>query len=313
MQLYRTFSSLQPSGAVMPRVVTIGVFDGLHLGHQAILARARSEAAAAGQRTLVFSFEPTPKEFFAPTTAPPRLTRFRERFEQLEVLGVDELFCPRFGAVRALEAAEFIDALLVARLNARHVVVGDDFRFGADRRGTYSELCAAGVRHGFRVTEVPPVFWQGERVSSTAIRRALKAGDLHSARGMLGRDYSISGRVVRGLGIGRQLGFPTANVNLKRLQAPVDGIFAARVTGLGGLPLDGVASVGTRPTIGGSKALLEVLIFDFDRDIYGEYITVQFVKRLREERHFADLPAMQRQMHADVAAARAALTRANRS
>jgi riboflavin kinase/FMN adenylyltransferase len=308
MQLYRTLSSLQPSGAVSPRVVTIGVFDGLHLGHQAILARARSEAAVAGQRALVFSFEPTPKEFFAPTTAPPRLTRFRERFEQLEVLGVDELFCPRFGAVRELEAAEFIDALLVARLNARHIVVGDDFRFGADRRGTYSELSAAGARHGFAVTEVPPVFWRGERVSSTAIRHALKAGDLDSARGMLGRDYSISGRVVRGLGIGRQLGFPTANVNLKRLQAPVDGIFAARVTGLGGLPLDGVASVGTRPTIGGSKALLEVLIFDFDRDIYGQYITVHFVKRLREERHFADLPAMQRQMHVDVAAARAALT-----
>jgi riboflavin kinase / FMN adenylyltransferase len=145
-------------------------------------------------------------------------------------------------------------------------------------------------------------------VSSTAIREALKTGDLRAAREMLGREYSMSGRVVRGLGLGRELGFPTANVNLKRLRAPVDGIFAARVTGIGSGFLDGVASVGTRPTIGGSHALLEVLIFDFDRDIYGEYITVHFVERLREERHFVDLPAMQRQMHLDVAAARAALS-----
>ena len=151
----------------------------------------------------------------------------------------------------------------------------------------------AALEHGFAVSEVPPVFWQGRRVSSTAIREALKSGDLEAARAMLGRDYSMSGRVVRGLGLGRQLGFPTANVNLKRLQAPVDGIFAARVSGLGPEPLDGVASVGTRPTIGGRIALLEVLVFDFDRDIYGEYITVQFVKRLREERHFADLAGAQ--------------------
>jgi riboflavin kinase/FMN adenylyltransferase len=152
------------------------------------------------------------------------------------------------------------------------------------------------------------VFRNGERVSSTAIRHLLKAGDLAAARAMLGRDYSISGRVVRGLGLGKQLGFPTANVHLQRLQAPIDGIFAARVTGLGGRPLDGVASVGTRPTIGGGAALLEVLIFDFDADIYGRYITVHFVERLREERHFADLDALKRQMSIDVEAARAALT-----
>jgi riboflavin kinase/FMN adenylyltransferase len=158
------------------------------------------------------------------------------------------------------------------------------------------------------VTEVPPVYFRGERVSSTAIREALKSGDLTTARDMLGRDYSISGRVVRGLGLGRKLGFPTANVHLKRIQAPVDGIFAARVTGLGDTPLDGVASVGTRPTIGGGMPLLEVLIFDFDRDIYGRYITVHFVKRLREERHFADLELLKRQMRVDVEAARAALT-----
>ena len=308
MRLYRTFASLRRSPTPPPRAVAIGVFDGLHIGHQAILERARGAADELGGLSLVLTFEPTPKEFFSPATAPPRLTRFRERFELLQALGLDELFCARFGAIRELTPRAFIDDLLVSDLRARHVVVGDDFRFGADRSGTVAELRAHGARHGLAVTEVPPVFFKGERVSSTAIREALKAGDLTTARDMLGRDYSISGRVVRGLRLGRRLGFPTANVHLKRIQAPIDGIFAARVTGLGGQPLDGVASVGTRPTIGGGMPLLEVLIFDFDRDIYGQYITVHFVKRLREERHFADLELLKRQMHLDVAAARAALT-----
>ena len=307
MRLYRTFASV-PRPASGPRAVAIGVFDGLHIGHRAIVERARAIATSVGGASLVFTFEPTPKEFFSPASAPPRLTRFRERFEQLAAFGIDDLFCPRFGAIRDFGPREFIEDLLVARLRARHVIVGDDFRFCADRRGTLEELRALGRHHGIAVSEVAPVYWHGARVSSTAIRQALKAGDLATARGMLGRDYSISGRVVRGLGLGRKLGFPTANVNLKRLLAPIDGIFAARVTGLAEGPLDGVASVGTRPTIGGGTALLEVLIFDFDRDIYGKNITVQFVKRLREERHFTDLMAMQRQMHVDVAAARAALT-----
>jgi riboflavin kinase/FMN adenylyltransferase len=308
MRLYRTFASLRRSPSAKPRAVAIGVFDGVHLGHQAILGRAREAAAEIHGSSLVLTFEPTPKEFFAPATAPPRLTRFRERFEVLQALGLDELFCAKFGAVRGLSPRTFIDDLLIGDLRARHVVVGDDFRFGADRSGTVAELRAQGARHGLVVTEVPPVFFDGQRVSSTAIREALKAGNLDAARSMLGRDYSISGRVVRGLGLGKKLGFPTANVNLKRLQTPIDGIFAARVTGLAEGPLDGVASVGTRPTIGGGRALLEVLIFDFDRDIYGKYITVEFVKRLREERHFADLDLLKQQMHLDVVAARAALS-----
>jgi riboflavin kinase/FMN adenylyltransferase len=308
MRLYRSFTSLPAPIRDVPRTVAIGVFDGLHLGHRAILTHAREAARAAGGSSLVFTFEPTPKEFFSPTTAPPRLTRFRERFELLAKLGLDELLCARFAAVRAIPAEAFIDDLLVGRVGAREVVVGDDFRFGADRGGTVAELRSRGKLRGVRVTEVLPVFWQGERVSSTAVRQALRRGDLATAAGMLGRHYSISGRVVRGLGLGRRLGFPTANVNLRRLQTPIDGIFAARVRGLTGGVRDGVASVGTRPTIGGRTALLEVLIFDFDADIYGQYITVEFVQRLREERHFPDLPSMQRQMHVDVAAARAALT-----
>lgn len=308
MRFYRTLASLPPPRASRVRAVAIGVFDGLHIGHRAILDEARAAAVRSHGASLVFTFEPTPKEFFSPATAPPRLTRFRERFDLLAAFGIDELLCPRFASVHDMAPREFIDELIVAKLGAGHVVVGDDFRFGADRRGTVEELRQRGQERGFTVSEVEPVYWRGERVSSTAIRRVLKTGDLTAARGMLGRDYSISGRVVRGLGLGRQLGFPTANVDLKRLQAPIDGIFAARVTGLSARALDGVASVGTRPTVGGGTALLEVLIFDFNRDIYGRYITVHFVKRLREERHFSDLTALKRQMHVDVEAARAALT-----
>jgi riboflavin kinase/FMN adenylyltransferase len=308
MQLYRTIAGLSTCAPAVPRAVAVGVFDGLHLGHQAIIEAITAAAAAAGGRSLVFTFEPTPKEFFAPDNPPARLTRFRERFEALAARGVDELFCPRFGVVRTLAPESFVEDLLVRGLRAAHVVVGDDFRFGAQRRGTPELLHAAGRRLGFAVTQMQPVFWRGRRVSSTAIREALAAGDLQTARGMLGRDYSISGRVVRGLGLGKGLGFPTANVGLQRPVAPVDGIFAVRVTGLGREALPGVASVGTRPTIGGTQALLEVYIFDFDRDIYGRHITVHFVRRLREERHFPDMEALRAQMSLDAAAARAALS-----
>ena len=308
MQFYRTLSALRLRAGPAPRSVAIGVFDGLHLGHQAIIEQAQRAGATMGAKTLVFSFEPTPKEFFTPATAPPRLTRFRERFDLLEAFGVDEHFCPYFGAIRQLTPDAFIEQLLVGALRAKHVTVGGNFRFGAGRRGGLAELAAASRRHGFSLSEISPVFFDGERVSSTAIRAALGRGDLAAARGMLGRDYSISGRVARGLGLGRTLGFPTANVNLKRLQSPVEGIFAARVSGLGDRPLEGVASVGTRPTIGGDHALLEVFIFDFDEDIYGQYITVEFVSRLREERRYPDLDTLRRQIAVDVAAAKAALS-----
>jgi riboflavin kinase/FMN adenylyltransferase len=306
MRLYRQLNSLSASPP-LGRAVTIGAYDGLHVGHRAILAELGRQASAARLTTTVVSFEPMPREFFAQGDPPARLTRFREKFELLRELGIDELYCPTFRAIRHLNPEAFIDELLVAGLNTRCVVVGEDFRFAVQRSGDVAALRHAGERHGFSVTGVAPIDWNGRRVSSSDIRLALGAGDLDTARGMLGRDYSMSGRVVRGLGLGRKLGFPTANVSLRRRQTPVDGIFAARVTGLGDAPLDGVASVGTRPTVGGEKPLLEVYIFDFDRDIYGQQITVQFVERLREERKYADLDAMVEQIHADVAAARAAL------
>ena len=306
MLVHRHLSHLQRSPS-RPRVVTVGAYDGVHRGHQEILRRLKACSRASRTPALVLSFEPLPREFFAPDRPAARLTRFRERYHLLANLGVDELFCPSFRRIRRLSAGEFIEDVLLAGLNARHVVVGEGFRFAANRLGTMDDLRSAGEARGFEVTEVPAIYWRGRRVSSTAIRKALREGDLALASDMLGKDYSISGRVVRGLGLGKDLGFPTANVNLHRRQAPVDGIFAARIGGLSDRLLDGVASVGTRPTVGGVEPLLEVFIFDFDQDIYGRYITVHFIRRLREERKYSDLAAMKVQMYKDVENARAAL------
>lgn len=309
MQLYRSVATLGRYDRAAGCVATIGAFDGVHLGHQEILALLRARAEEFGCPSLVLSFEPLPKEFFSLTSPPARLSRFREKFAILDDLGIDMFFCPRFEALRHLEPEQFIEELLVERLAVRHMVVGHDFRFAAGRRGTMAELAAAGRRHGFGVTEVAPVVWRGKRVSSTVVRDALAAGDMDAAAGMLGRHYAMWGRVVRGKGLGRQLGFPTANVELARRQSPVMGIFAVRVR-LRGQILDGVASVGTRPTVGGTRPLLEVFIFDFDEAIYGEYILVRFIRRLRDEEKFPDLPSMTVQMHQDVLEARAALAAA---
>ncbi|HEU4619674.1 MAG TPA: bifunctional riboflavin kinase/FAD synthetase [Gammaproteobacteria bacterium] len=308
LRLYRTPAALERCPAPSGRAVAIGAFDGVHVGHQEILRRVVGTAAAEGRASTVFSFEPMPAEVMAPDDPPARLTRFRERFEVFEAMGLEEFFCPSFRTLKNLAPEVFIEALLHRALDTRHLVVGHDFRFGAGRRGGLEDLERASRRYGFDVTVVEPVERAGRRVSSTAIRAALAAGDLDAARVMLGRDYSMSGRVIRGQGLGRGLGYPTANVSLKRRRSPIDGIFAVRVGGLDddGL-LDGVASIGTRPTVGGGVALLEVLIFDFDRDIYGEHITVHFVRRLREERRFPSLDALKAQMRLDVAEARAAL------
>jgi len=306
MRLLRSVGALKALVAG-PRVVTIGAFDGLHLGHRGILQRAAQIARTDGQSLTMLSFEPTPAEFFARGEPPARLTCFRERFELAQALGVNELFCPSFRQINAWDHTRFERDILARGLGASHIVIGHDFRYGSGRQGTVESLRDAGSSLGFGVTVVDAVFLDGERVSSTAIRAALAKGDLTRARRMLGRDYSMSGRVVHGLGLGRDLGFPTANVNLKRRRAPVDGIFAVRVDGLGSKPLDGVASVGSRPTVGGGETLLEVNLFDFDGDIYGAYITVRFKARLRAEQNFASIEAMQQQMHADVADAKAAL------
>lgn len=307
MRLLRRLPS--PISAPQPkaRVLTIGAFDGLHLGHREIVRRAANIAQAESVALSVLSFEPTPAEFFARDEPPARLTCFRERYELLAAMGVDELFCPHFRQINALSHERFGRDVLAGALHARHVVVGHDFRYGSGRGGTAATLDEAGAALGFGVTVVDAIFLDGERVSSTRIRAALQAGDLATAKLLLGRDYAMSGRVVYGRGLGRELGFPTANVNLKRRRAPVDGIFAVHVEGLGKEPRDGVASVGCRPTVGGGETLLEVHLFDFDERIYGAYITVRFMARLRSEVKFASLEALRRQMHADAAAAKAAL------
>ncbi len=290
-----------PSGCV----ATIGVFDGVHVGHQRILRRVLDEARRRGLESLVLTFEPTPREYFASASPPARLTRFRERFTLLAAMGLDWVYCPRFDAqFESLEPDAFVEQLLVRKLRVKHLVVGDDFHFARRRAGTLADLQAAGPRGGFMVEQVQSVIVDGVRVSSTAVREALAAGDMERARRLLGRYYAMTGRVIRGRNLGRQLGMPTANVALSRRLSPVMGIFAVRVGGLEPALVPGVASVGTRPTIEGVEPLLEVHVFDFDREIYGRHIEVHFVARLRDELKFPDLPSLQRQMQLDADAAR---------
>lgn len=289
-------------------VATIGSFDGLHLGHQALLQKVIAEAADRGLPSVVMSFEPTPKEFFLADKPPARLMRFREKFEALASAGIDIFFCPRFNeAMKNIAADTFIRQIIVHALNVRHLIIGDDFRFAQDREGHLDMLRKAGRVLGFTVEQMTSVIEAGERVSSSAIRDALWKGDIDRATTLLGRPYRMSGRVILGERVGRQLGYPTANVNLNRKQSAVMGIFAVRVSGPGWGPLDAVASIGTRPTFGTNRPLLEVHIFDFDQDIYGEYIHVDFIARLRSEEKFDDVDALVAQMHRDSALARAIL------
>ena len=293
-------------------VATIGAFDGLHLGHRQIIARLKDEAAARDLPTLVFSFEPTPKEYFSRGVPPARLMKFREKFQVLEELGIDWFFCPRFEPAFAnLEPDEFIDRLLVDLLHVRHLIVGDDFRFARRRAGTLEDLRRKGSVHGFSIEQVSSVAVGSKRVSSSVVRDALEQGDMELARQLLGDWYRMAGRVVRGQLLGRKLGMPTANVKLNRKLSPVQGIFAVRVAGVEpGRWLDGVASIGTRPTVNGVEPLLEVHIFDFDRDIYGAHIQVEFIAKLRDEVRFPDIESMRKQMFIDADEARRILTAA---
>jgi len=308
MRLIRHLSNLPFEQLANGSVVTIGSYDGLHPGHRKLLDRVRSEASLRGVPSVVMSFEPTPKEFFSAASPPARLMRFREKFDALAEHGVDIFYCPRFSvAMRGITADAFIRRVLVHGLNARHIVIGDDFRFARKREGTMAELERAGRAMEFSVERVGSVMVEGIRVSSTAIRDALAAGDVARATALLGRPYRMSGRVIRGRRVGRSLGYATANVDLRRRQSAVAGIYAVRVHGLPEGPVDGVASVGTRPTFDLIKPLLEVHLFDFDRDIYGEYIHVDFIEHLRDEERFASVSDLVAQMRIDEENARLAL------
>ncbi|MFC5578544.1 bifunctional riboflavin kinase/FAD synthetase [Lysobacter niabensis] len=290
-------------------VVCIGAFDGLHLGHQALVRRTVSHARELGLPAVALSFEPLPREFFAPGSPPPRLLLPRAKFEGLLELGIDKVGLLRFDRkLSSLAAEEFVRIVLRGRLSAREVWVGPEFRFGKGRAGDIGLLQKLGAELGFGAHEIAPVAFDGERVSSTRIRTALQAGDFATAARLLGRPYSIGGRVVRGKQLGRELGFPTANLRFGGKVPALSGIYATWVHGVGAAPRASVSSLGTRPTVAGVEPLLEAHLFDFAGDLYGRRIRVEFVARLRDELKFHDLSALADQMHRDADQARAILS-----
>ena len=299
MQLIRRLDSLQPRECV----VTIGSFDGLHRGHQVLIERALAHAARLGLPAMMVTFEPLPREFLQAANPPARLTNLRERWRLLSETGLTRLCVLPFGPrLRSLSGQQFVDLLVAAR--ARVVVVGHDFRFGRGGEASASWCAAQAGQHGFMVDLVDEVPVDGERVSSGRIRTALAAGEFAGAARMLGRGYSMRGRVRHGAQFGRTIGFPTANIAVKRRRVAVKGIFAVRVSGAGFTARPGVASLGTRPMVHGQDMLLEAHLFDFDGDLYGRELEVEFIALLRDELTFPSIDAMVRQMGLDAAAAR---------
>ena len=295
-----------PARAGTPIALTIGNFDGVHPGHRAMIGRLSEAARSRGLPAAVMTFEPQPQEFFAPDQAPARLTSLREKLELLRQCGVAGVYVCRFDyAFAQLTADDFVRRVLRDGLAVKWLLVGDDFRFGARRAGDFAHLKSMAPQAGFDVEAMGSVVVAGARVSSTAIRACLELGDLDGAQRLLGRRYAISGRVVDGDKLGAKIGYPTANVQLKRLKAPLSGIFVVDVEGLGAAPLPGVASLGVRPTVKErGRPTLEVHLFDFDDRIYGKRISVRFLQKLREEQKFANLDSLVAQMRLDAAAAR---------
>lgn len=286
-------------------VATIGNFDGVHRGHQLILAHVREKAAELNLPSTLICFEPQPREFFETVEAPPRLTRFREKVELLGRFGIDRVLCLKFNrSMRSIKADEFIK-LLAGDLGVKHLVVGDDFRFGRDRAGDFALLKSSGAQLGFSVTNYHTLTHESLRVSSSRIRDCLARGDFELARELLGYPYSIQGRVAEGRRLGRELGTPTANIHMHRYRAPIDGSFAVRLF-LDGSWINGVANVGLRPTIDDKtpEPLLEVHLFDFSRDIYGSYVRVEFCCFIRGEKKFANIEQLKAAIQSDIARAR---------
>lgn len=295
-----------PERAQQACVLTIGNFDGLHLGHQALLRLLTDKAGALGVPAVVLTFEPHPREYFAPHDAPARLASLREKLLLLSSCGVDRVHVCRFDArFAAQSAASFIDDVLIRGLAVRHLFIGDDFRFGARRTGDFAMLQAAGCEHGFGVESMPTLTIAGERASSSAVRNALASGDLAHAAQLLGRPYSIAGKIMHGDKIGRQLGFPTINIQLKHRRPPLSGVFAVGVEGLEPNRIAGVANVGVRPTAtDAGQARLEVHLLGWSGDCYGAHPRIHFLHKLREETKFSSLDALKAQIARDTDAAR---------
>ena len=293
--------ALCPQGSV----VCIGAFDGLHRGHQALVGHAIARARELGLPAVALSFEPLPREFFARGELPPRLLLPRAKFEGLRALGVDRVGLLRFNArLSSMSAEEFVSRILVSRLSAREVWVGPEFRFGKGRAGDLVLLQSLGADSGFIAGQIEPVHVNGERVSSSILREHLAAGELGAAAAGLGHRYAIDGKVIRGRQLGRRLGYPTANIRLMGKRTALTGVYASWVHGVGPEPHASVSSLGTRPTVFGREPLLEAHLFDFDGDLYGQRLQVEFVAKLREEEKFDDLPALVRQMNIDAEQAR---------
>ncbi len=287
-----------------PCVATIGNFDGIHRGHQAVIESLHAAADRLQLPATVVLFEPQPREFFTPDQAPGRITQLRDKLRVLSSLGVERTVCLRFDRGLANEPAEhFIQRLLIDGLGVQFLMVGDDFRFGHQRRGDYAMLEAAALARGFELERMPTVRLGDERISSTRVRKALAEGDLGTAEALLGRRLSISGRVIRGQALGRTLGWPTVNMRFAQHPPPMRGIFNVAVHGLGE-PRPGVASLGTRPTVNGVETLLETYLLDFSGDLYGRYLEVELLSHQRDEANFSGLDALKEQIAADVAAAR---------
>lgn len=288
-------------------VLTIGNFDGVHLGHQALLRMLVTRARSLRLPAAVLTFEPHPREYFSPSDAPARLASLREKLLLLAAAGVDRVHVCRFNAALAgVSAQAFIDDLLVDGLGVRHLIIGDDFRFGSRRQGDFKLLSEVGASRGFAVEAMPTLERDTLRVSSSAVRAALAQGDLAQAARLLGRPYSIAGRVVSGRKIGRTIGFPTANIQLKHRRPALTGVFAVGVEGLGGMQVAGVANIGVRPTIAlEQRPNLEVHLFDWAADCYGAHLRVHFLHKLRDEMRFESLQSLTEQIARDSEAARA--------
>lgn len=308
--IVRVFRGLPNAESKAPCVLTIGNFDGVHLGHQALLARMRAAGAARGLSTCVMTFEPHPREYFAPQHAPARISNLRDKLEALDAQGVDRLVVEHFNAHFAGQSPEqFVRNIIVDGLHTHWLLVGDDFRFGAKRAGDFAYLQEAGKRYGFEVERLSTIAHDGIRISSSEVRTALAEGDFERAHTLLGRPFMISGHVVHGMKLGRDLGFPTLNLRIAHRHPALTGIFIVQVHGLASSPLPGVASLGLRPTVDDSgRYLLETHLLDFVGDAYGKLVRVEFLRKLRDEQKYDGLDALQAAIAHDTAQARAFFT-----
>lgn len=305
MEIIRGLYNLQPEHR--GNVITIGNFDGVHLGHQAIIRQLKKQAEKHRVPATLMTFHPNPQEFFAGDKAPAKLTRFHDKIQLLKQYGVDRVICIPFNqALADLSAIDFIDKILIHGLHAKHLVIGDDFQFGKNRQGDFHLLQQSGNKYGFDVENTPTYIVDNQRVSSTRIRQCLMEADLEKAGELLGRPYHVSGKIGHGDKRGRIIGFPTANIRLKQQIAPTNGVYAVKITGLNETQ-HGVANLGVRPTVDGSLYLLEIHIFNFNQDIYGQRLNIHFEHFIRPEQKFNGLDALVAQIKQDAETAKTLL------